>query len=62
MDVSELSIQYYKDTFCEHITGGSNIYLYGCVILLTPECAMCLCVLVCICISDIKSEYQQKTT
>ena len=62
MDVSELSIQCYKDTFCEHITGGANIYLYGCVILLTPECAMCLCVLVCICISDIKSEYQQKTT
>ena len=39
---------------CDHITGGVNVYLYGCVILLVPECAMCLFVCVC----DIKSEYQ----
>ena len=37
---------------CEHITGGVNIYLYGCVILLVPECAVCLC----LCLCDIKSE------
>ena len=33
----------------EHITGGVNIYLYGCVSLLAPECAVCLlCVCVCV--------------
>ena len=37
---------------CEHITGGVNIYLYGRVILLVPECAVCLC----LCLCDIKSE------
>ena len=39
------------------MTDGVNLYLYGCVSLLAPECAVCLCVCVC----DIKSEYQQKT-
>ena len=33
---------------CEHITGGVNIYLYGRVILLAPECAVCLCLCVCV--------------
>ena len=37
---------------CEHITGGVNIQLYGRVILLVPECAVCLC----LCLCDIKSE------
>ena len=47
----------------EHITGGVNIYLYGCVSLLAPECAVCLlCVCVCVCVCDIISEHQQKTT
>ena len=35
---------------------GVNMYLYGCVSLLAPECARCPCV------CDIKPEYQQKTT
>ena len=30
-----------------------NIYLYGCVSLLAPECAVCVCVDV----RDVKSEY-----
>ena len=38
-----------------HITGGVDIYLYGCVSLLAPVCNVCLCV------CDIKSEFQQKT-
>ena len=25
-----------------YITGGVNMYLYGCVSLLAPECAVCL--------------------
>ena len=33
----------------EHITGGVNIYLYGCVSLLAPECAVCL-LCVCLCV------------
>ena len=43
-DISELFIQCNKDSCCKHITGGVNIYLYGCVSLLAPECAVC-CVL-----------------
>ena len=35
-----------------------NIYLYWCVSLLAPECAVCVCVDVC----DVTSEYQLKTT
>ena len=42
------------------MAGGANIYLYGCVSLLAPKCAVYLCVYVCMC--DIKSEYHQKTT
>ena len=34
------------DSCCEHITGGVNIYLYGCVSLLAPVCAVCLCMFV----------------
>ena len=47
---------------CEHITGGVNIYLHGCVCLLAPECAVYLSVCVCLCVCDIKLKYQQKTT
>ena len=41
---SELSIQCNKDSCCEHITGGLNIFLYGSVYLLAPECVVCLSV------------------
>ena len=51
-----ITIQCNTDSCCEHIAGGVYIYLYGCVSLLVPDCAMYLCV------CDIKSEYQQKTT
>ena len=45
------------------MTGGVNVYLNGCVSLLVPVCAVCLCVYVCVlCMSDIKSENQQKAT
>ena len=27
---------------CEHITGGANMYLYGCISLLVLVCAVCL--------------------
>ena len=39
-------------------TVGVNIYLYGCVSLMGPECAVCLYMCVSVCV--IKSEYQQK--
>ena len=41
--ISELFIQCDKDSCCEHITSGVNIYLYWCVSLLAPECVVCLC-------------------
>ena len=28
----------------QHIIGGVNIYLYGCINLVASECAECLCV------------------
>ena len=34
------------DSYCEHMAGGVNIYLYGCVSLLVPECAVYLWVFV----------------
>ena len=34
------------DSCCEHMTGGANIYLYGCVSLLAPKCDVYLCVYV----------------
>ena len=43
-DTSELSIQCNIHSCCEHITVGVNIYLYGRVNLLAPECVVCLCV------------------
>ena len=61
-DISELCILCNKDSCCEHITGGVNIYLHGCVCLLAPECAVYLSVCVCLCVCDIKLKYQQKTT
>ena len=39
-------IQCNTDSCCEHMAGGVNIHLYGCVSLLVPECAVYLCVYV----------------
>lgn len=52
---SDLFIHCNKHSCSEHITGGVNIFLYGCVSLMLLEC----CVFVCVC--DIESQYQQKT-
>ena len=57
-DVTEFFIQCNKDSCCEHVTVGVNIYLYVSIILLTPECAVCVracvraraCVCVCVCV------------
>ena len=49
------SFKFNADGCCEHISSGVNIYLYGSVSLLIPECTGCVCV------CDIKSEYQEKT-
>ena len=48
-----------KDSCRENITGDINIYLHGCNSLLVPECAVC--VYMCVCVCDIKSEYQKKS-
>ena len=45
LDISELFIQCNTYSYCERITGGVNIYLYGCVSLLSPR--LC-CVFVCV--------------
>ena len=39
-DTVKLFIQCYTDSCCDHITGG--VYLYGCVSLLAPVCAVFL--------------------
>ena len=43
-----------KDSHCEHITVGVNIYLYWCVSLLASECE-CLCLCVCVCVISNQS-------
>ena len=54
-------IQCNKDSYCEHIAGGVNMYLYECVRLLALECAVCLCVL-CLCVCVIlKQSAREKT-
>ena len=35
------------------MAGGVNVYLYGCVSLLVPECAVYLCVYVCETLSKV---------
>ena len=40
-------IQSNTDIWCEHMAGLFNIYLYGCVSPLVPECAVYLCLYVC---------------
>ena len=37
----QIFIQCDTDSCCEHIKSGENIYLYGCVGLLDPECVAC---------------------
>ena len=44
-----------KDSCSEHITVGSNIYLFGCVSLLAPECAECICLCVFVCVVSNES-------
>ena len=46
-------IQCNTDSSCEHMAGGVNVYLYGCVSLLVPECAVYLCVYVCETLSKV---------
>ena len=44
-NITELSIQCNKDSCCEYITGGVNIYLFGCVsLIMALECAVRVCV------------------
>ena len=43
-----LLIQCNSDSCFEHIAGGADIYLYGCVSLLAPVCAVCLCLYECV--------------
>ena len=38
LDIGKLLIQCNRNCCCENITGGVNIYLYGCVSVLTPVC------------------------
>ena len=42
------NIQCSKDICLVHLTGGVNIYLYGCINLSVPECAVCCCLCVCV--------------
>ena len=35
--------------------GGANTYLYWCVSLLAPVCALCVCVCVCVCMCVISN-------
>ena len=39
-----LLINFKRDSCCGLVTGGVNIYSYGCVSLLAPECVCCVCV------------------
>ena len=50
-DISELFIQCNKDSCYELITVGVNMYFYGCVSLLGPDSAVCLCICVYMCVS-----------
>ena len=38
LDIGKLLIQCNRNCCCEHVTGGVNICLYGCVSVLTPVC------------------------
>ena len=55
-DISKLFIQCNTHNSCEHITGGVNIYLYGCVSLMTPEFALCLSLCVCVILNQSTSK------
>ena len=51
-------IQCNKDSGSERTIDGVNIYLYGCVSILPPECTVCVCV--CSCVCNIKSDTSKK--
>ena len=44
----------------EHITGGADIYLYGCVSLLAHECVVCVCVCLCVCMISNQSTSKKR--
>ena len=44
-----------KDSCCDHITGVVKVYVYGCVNLLGPKCAVCLCVCICVLACEFSS-------
>ena len=44
-DIIGLFIYYNKGSWCEHVTGGINIYLDGCISVLAVEYVVYLCVL-----------------
>ena len=54
--IIHLIIKCNKCSCSEQITGGINIYLYGCVSVLAPECAVCICVFLCV-ISNVFGLY-----
>ena len=53
-------IQCHTDNRCEHLVGGDNIYLYGSVSLLVPECAVYLFLCVCVCVCVISNQSASK--
>ena len=57
---SELFIQWDRDSCCEHIAVGVNIYLLGSVGLLAPECVVCLCVCLCLFVCVISNQSTSK--
>ena len=48
-----LFIHFNRDSCCELVTGGVNIYSYGCVSLLAPESVCVLRVCVCVCVACV---------
>ena len=50
LDIGKLLIPCNRNSCCEHITDGVNIYLYRCVSILAPTCPLCVCVCVCVCV------------
>ena len=57
-DIGELFIQCNKDNCYEHITVGVNIFT--CVSLLGPECAVCFCVMCCLCVCVVLNQSTSK--
>ena len=58
LDIGKLLIPCNRNSCCEHITDGVNIYLYRCVSILAPTCPVCVCVCVCVCMCVCVCETQ----